>query len=325
MTTLLTYLKQHISILAGIIAAIAYGAVAYFIFDEEYSGSILLSVGFFVFTPPILGFLTVLLASTEEKSSWTFTIFAPWLSCLICIFLAGLFSLEAWFCILLALPLFLILASGGGLLARLVWEIIKTSKGSRMSVVVLILIVPYVIGAIEHEFTVREEVRRVHSQIEIEAPTEVVWQNITNLQPISLSEQPFSFFHLMGLPRPLEAQMACESVGCIRRGYWENGLAFEGKITQIKRGTLYWVRLEADTRHVKSSMAPLDQIGGRYFDMVDDGYEIEPVNESRSILHLYSTYRVRTGINAYAATWLDFLLRDIQGHILKIEKRRSEN
>ena len=71
-------------------------------------------------------------------------------------------------------------------------------------------------------------------------------------------------------------------------------------------------------------MAPLDQIAGPRFSMIDDGYVIEPLDGGRSRLHLYSTYRVSTGVNAYASFWLDFLMRDIQSYILSVEQSRSE-
>jgi len=190
---------------------------------------------------------------------------------------------------------------------------------------VLSMALPYLVSPIERLFPVQEWVRQAHSQIEIEAPPEIIWQNITNLDEIQPSEQRFAFFHWVGLPRPIEARMACEQVGCVRRGQWEDGLAFDGTITRIEPGKLYWVSLEANARHVRPSLAPLDQIGGQFFDMVDDGYEIEPLDDGRAILHLYSTYRIKTGINAYAALWVDLLMEDIQRYILGIEKARSEN
>jgi hypothetical protein len=89
------YLKHYISIIAGISAAIIYGAITYLIFREGHRSDLsAFSFGFFICVPPILGFLTVIFATNEQKSSWRFTLSGPWLSCLICIFLAGLFNCE---------------------------------------------------------------------------------------------------------------------------------------------------------------------------------------------------------------------------------------
>ena len=59
--------------------------------------------------------------------------------------------------------------------------------------------------------------------------------------------------------------------------------------------------------------------------MVDDGYEIADAGGGRSVLHLYSTYRLTTRINAYGTIWIDWMLRDIQSYILAVEKARSES
>ena len=133
-----------------------------------------------------------------------------------------------------------------------------------------------------------------------------------------------ALFSQLGLPRPLFAQMTCDQVGCVRRGEWEYGLAFDGTITRIVPGRAYWVRLEADLSDLQPGPAPLDQIGGAVFDMVDDGYVIEELDDGSAILHLYSSYRVTTRINWYAGWWLDRLMADIQGYILRVERVRSE-
>jgi hypothetical protein len=165
----------------------------------------------------------------------------------------------------------------------------------------------------------------VHSQIAINSPPEVIWPQITNLQPIQPQEERFALFHALGLPRPREARMACTQIGCIRTGRWENGLAFEGTVTKSIPQQMYWLTLQADTHAVEPSRAPLDQIGGPVFGMVDDGYVIEDLGNRRSLVHLYSTYRLTSRINPYATIWIDFLLQDIQRYILQIEQHRCEN
>jgi hypothetical protein len=318
-------LRENVALLVGITVAVGYGLVTRLVFGSSFSVFGSLSLSFFFITPPVLGFLTVLLAPEREKRSAQFAISAPWFPCIACMLFAGLLRWEALFCVVLALPIFLTLASIGGIVAYGILRITKGSKGPLAGALVLSISLPYLVSPIEHLLPAQEWVRQVHSQIEIDAPSEIIWQNITNLDAIQPSEQRFAFFHFVGLPRPLEAHMTCEQIGCVRRGQWEDGLAFDGTITRIEPGRLYWVSLEADTQNVRLSMAPLDQIGSQFFDMVDDGYEIEPLGNGRSLLHLYSTYRIKTGINAYASLWVDLLMQDIQRYILDIEKARSES
>lgn len=53
-------------------------------------------------------------------------------------------------------------------------------------------------------------------------------------------------------------------------------------------------------------------------------YRIEQVSENQVILHLSSRHRLSTRFNFYAGLWTDFIMRDIQGNILRIIKNRSE-
>ena len=315
-------IRKRAALLIAILAALTYVLITRVIFGSDFNVYGPFSLSFFFLAPPILGFLTIILLPPEKEVSIPNAMLLPLAPMLACIFIAGIFHVEAWFCVILALPIFVGLASFGGIIARFIR---KLDSGPRFGALLFAVSLPYLVTPIESLFPVQESIRRVHSQIDINASASVVWANITNFDPILPSEQSFAFFHLIGLPRPKRAQMHCAQVGCIRQGHWENGLVFDGTITEIELGKSYWVDLRADTRNVRSSMAPLAQIGGSQFGMVDDGYFIEDLGEGGSILHLYSTYRISTGINAYAGLWLDFLMRDIQRYILGIEKVRSES
>lgn len=323
----------HVYVLAalGLAPAILYGIITRLIFgghifgnENESLGT--LSISFFVFAPFVIGILTTLLMSEKFKRSPKHVILMPMIPCAICMVIAGIFAWEAWFCVALAFPIFLALASLGGLVGYLIWRLSKKIKSRffSSSMAILFLMTPYMSAMVEQIAPAQTAVRTVHSQIQINRPASAVWPQITNLKPIQPAETKFAFFHFIGLPRPLDAQMTCQQVGCLRTGHWENGLAFEGTITKLVPEQMYWIALKAKTQAVQPSPAPLDQIGGAMFDMVDDGYVIETNPDGSSVLHLYSSYRVTSRINSYAAAWLDFLLQDIQRYILSVEKGRCE-
>lgn len=315
-------MRSFASSLIGMAAGAVYGLIIRMVFGDQGADT-LLSLSFFLLAPFALGIVTVLLGTERQRSSWVYVVFAPWISCTVCVLIAVALAFEALFCILIALPLFWLLATLGGVVARVLWAR-QESRGQMAGALILFAAMPYMVVPVESLLPVREAMRRVHSQIEIAAPPDVVWGNITSLREIQAAERPFAFFRVLGLPRPIQARMACERVGCVRRGQWDDGRAFDGTITMIEPGRTYWVSLVADLRQVRPSPAPLSQIGGPVFGMVDDGYEIVPLDGGRTALHLYSTYRVKTRINPYAILWLDFLMRDIQRHILIVEKSRSE-
>ena len=94
--------------------------------------------------------------------------------------------------------------------------------------------------------------------------------------------------------------------------------------TEWKTNEHYALRLFVDTDAVQFSNAPLRQIGGDNFDMVDDSYLIEPIGDGKVRLHLASTYRLTTRLNSIGVLWMDFFMQDLQNYILQIEKERSE-
>jgi hypothetical protein len=312
--------------LSSFLISVAYGLISRLVFADAPPSTVgTLSVSFFLLVPLVLGVLTVLLGPDEQRSKAGWVIVAPWVPAIVCMIVAGAFTWELLFCIILASPLILLLSSIGGGIGWVIWKVAGRvmSLHANISITLLLMLLPHLSGALESTFPVPSLKRQVHSQIEIAAPPEVVWTQITTLDPIREDETSRPLFYWVGLPRPIEARMACQEVGCIRNGYWEYGLSFNGTITQIETNQSYWVDLQADTSDVHARMAPLDEIGGA-FDMVDDGYRIESLENGQSRLHLYSTYLLTTRINFYAAPWIDFLLKDIQRYILHIEKIRSE-
>lgn len=314
-------LRRRLPTILALILSAAFGLITRLFVGQDFLPLGSISLSFFVAVPVLLGFLTVALAPPEEASTWRFSIFGPWIPTLAGMAIAAAFYLEAWFCIALASPAFLALSSIGGIVTRL----IRSKVGNfKPPFILLVVLIPYIASPLEAGLPGRTRIRRVHSEIRVEAPADLVWSQITSIPEIQEKERPSSIFPLLGLPRPIQASMACEEDGCIRTGEWESGLVFEGTITHVSQGREYWVTLTADTSGVVSSPAPLGDIGGPTFEMIDDGYVVEPLESDVSVLHLYSTYRITSPINAYASVWLDFLLRDIQMHLLRIEKARSE-
>jgi len=159
--------KRYFSLGAGVLAALVYGALTHLVFAQDTQLVGTLSVSFVVLVPPVLGFLTVSFATPAQKKSWKYFIFAPWLSCGLCMALAGIFLLEAWFCILLAAPLWLALASAGGAVAALVSELAQ-KRGSNdviWGALLLFTLTPFLFVPLERLLPLQPEMRTVHSQI----------------------------------------------------------------------------------------------------------------------------------------------------------------
>ena len=71
--------------------------------------------------------------------------------------------------------------------------------------------------------------RRVLSTIEIQAPPELVWEHITNVRIEQFSD-PW-IFRLLGVPKPLSADLLKAGEGGSRIAYFDSGKRFIQEIT----------------------------------------------------------------------------------------------
>jgi hypothetical protein len=284
------------------------------------------SLGFLFLVPLALGALTVFFAPKKFHTSLVYAIFMPWVSSLVFVLLAALAAVEAGICVLMAAPIFMLMSTVGGLAMALIFYLTRSKDATQSAnlALVLFLVSPYIVTPLELRVPLATEIRQTHRQIEIQSSPEKVWDQIANFPLVAPQNQRETLFHILGLPRPIQATLSFPGLGAVRRGDWEYGLAFDGVVTDWVPNERYTVQLNVDTRSITPEADVLRSIGGDNFDMVDDSYVIERVSADRVVLHLYSTYRLTSHFNAYGALWTDFLMRDIQNYLLQIVKQRCE-
>jgi hypothetical protein len=278
------------------------------------------TLGFIFFVPLALGALTVVILPRRLKTSWVVAVFFPWLTCMVVTGLLAIFLLEAVFCVILGLPIFLPLSSLGGII---VWYFASQIKKDTTQVtVVIFLVLPYLVAGIESRFPTPTAIRTVASQVVIAAPAEVVWQKIISVPEIQPEEHHLAAFWLLGAPKPVQAMLPIEAVGAMRRSSYEGNLFFVEEVTAWQAGQFFSFTIDLDPQ--VEAPWPWDQIGGPYFDLLDGGYRIEPLDDHQVILHLSSRHRLSTKLNGYGGWWTDFILGDIQDYILAVIKGRAE-
>ena len=319
--------KIVVPILFTFIMVAIYGLCVRLAFGSEQFSELFgtMSVAFLFITPMAIGAVTQFFAPDPLRTNFIYAFFAPWVPCLIFTGLAVLFTLEAWICMVIVLPVFFIMATASGLLVCWFLAVFKATTESKKSLALVFLLLPFFIAPLEAQFPHQDSLRSVHTQVVVDANAETVWSRITRVAEISEAEHRFSFFHLAGLPRPQAATLTYDGVGGVRRGQWENNLAFIERISHWQPPQTYTMQMEADTSDVSGTTLPLQEIGGRYFDVVEGNYTIEPISDNQVILHFTSTYRVSTRFNFYSHLWTDFFMRDVQNYILHIMKARAEN
>jgi hypothetical protein len=308
----------------GIILGALYGLLLRVGFEAGHINDFLeiMSVSFLFVAPFAVGAIAVFFAMSDNRSLpirkqvgvAAFTML---------FFLVSMFTLflEGFVCIALLAPVFFLGAILGGLLMGL---IIKYARRPR-SALCTIALLPLIFGPIEAHEPIDASQRRVTTSIVIAAPPEVVFSQLTTVREIRPDELGTAFVYWIGLPKPVEASMHGEGIGAVRTSRWEKGVSFKEKITEWNPPTrLHYVfdipphsiPRDALDRHV--------ELGGRYFTVLDGGYDIERLADGSTKLELSTAYLNKSHLTAYGNLWANLVLNDFHRSILVLMKHRSE-
>jgi hypothetical protein len=280
-----------------------------------------MTVAFLVLGPLVMGLLTIRRADAHGPSRVWQWIFVPWISVVLMMIVTALLNIEGAICIAMALPIALICASIGGVIGGIIGRYGKLSRTATLSVAIL----PFVLGPAEARLTAPDRTRTVSSEIRIHASPSVVWQNIERVPSIAPSEIQTTWAQRIGFPRPVEATLSYEGIGGVRHASFERGLLFIETVTAWEPQHRLAFSIKADTAHIPPTT--LDEhvtIGGRYFDVLNGEYQIEPLPNGDVLLHLTSHQRLSTNFNGYAGIWSDAIMQSLQTSILQVIQHRCE-
>ena len=286
--------------------------------DELFT---VMSVSFLFCLPTIVGALTVYLSSEENARKIAYRIFAPWLPILLFFLLTLAINWEGWACWLMILPLFLIAASIGGFIGAY----LKLRKRDGRTYVSLLVLLPLFMAPIEHAIGSIPGTYEAVTFIDIHAPAEKIWSNITRVGEISKEEDSGWLTRFLGFPRPVQAELDFDGVGASREAHFTNGLTFHETVLAYEDQRKIVFSIKAYPHEIPSTT--MDEhvvIGGRFFDVLNGTYELEQLDATTYRLHLYSHFKLNTTFNFYASWWARWIMEDIQNNILRVEKQRAE-
>jgi hypothetical protein len=230
--------------------------------------------------------------------------------------------METLICVVMLLPLYLPLATLGGVLGGQIRR--KYCDKPNSNIISCFAIFPLIVLSVEAPLqspTIRVSVT---DSIVIDAPTHKVWETLPHIQNINKNELPWTLSHFIGLPRPISASTSKIEVGSIRDLQWEKGVHFKEQITKIIPEKLFAYDVLVD--HKSMEIAELDThitVGDKYFD-VESGYYSLHKDDNKTILSLTSSYRMTTKINWYGRLLANFVFDDFHKAVLGVIKQRVE-
>jgi hypothetical protein len=287
--------------------------------DDLFS---VMSVTFLFLLPTIVGALTVYLSDEEKVKKLGYRIFTPWIPIFLFLLITLALAIEGWACWIMILPVFLIASSIGGLIGGY----LKLRKSNNRLNISILFLLPLFISPIENRIGSIPGTYKAYTYIDIDAPAEKIWDNVTRVKEITEKEDKGFLSNFLGFPRPVKAELDFEGVGAFREAKFTGGLIFNETVTEYKDNEKMVFTIKANTYDIPSTT--LDEhilIGGDYFDVLNGTYELEKLENGKHRLHLYSHFKMNTTFNFYAGWWGKWIMKDIQNNILRIEKERTEN
>ena len=307
------------TLLIGLAAGVVYAFLSMLVVYHFHQD---VSITYIFVLPVILGALPVLFSTKEQLEAYKTYLIMPWLVTFTFFVLSFVTGFEGMICLVIIVGPFLILGSLGAFIFRLI-KLKSSGKGTKLY---FSLFLPVVVLVFETGLQPSDKTYTVSTDITVNAGQVDVWRHVKNVKDIQAREIRTHFVHLIGVPKPISAELDKEAVGGVRSITWEKGIKFSEKITQWNEGDGFSYDIDVDP----SSIPPktLDEhvmIGGRYFDVLHGSYLLRTVSPGQTRITLRCTYRVSTNLNLYSRVWANFILNDFHEMILEVIKARCEN
>lgn len=307
-----------ISTAYGMLARLAFGLYKPLQSALPHAGGAML-VSFLFLTPFVVGMLMVYV--DRARMSWLKAIFSPCIPMLLVLLLSALTAIEGSICILLAAPIFLIMSAIGG---AIMFGALRLAV-PRARHFCFVLLVPLLLGYGERDLPLPDAMRVSTASVHIDAPPARIWQLINDAEGIQPSEMAQGLAWRIGVPFPVSALTVDSTAGRVRKLRWQKGVHFDEPIVDWQENRLIrWTYRFAADSIPPGALDEHVQVGGKYFDLVDTSYQLEP-EQGGTRLSIRVSYRVTTQFNWYAVPLARLLVGDAANTILHFYKRRCED
>ncbi|WP_181259250.1 SRPBCC family protein [Pseudoduganella armeniaca] len=304
-----------------LLVGVLYGLCLRLAFALDVGEFSIVSKAFLLMTPFSLGALAVFVAARGERTSVRRDAAVAAKAMILFLIALFLMLLEGVICIVLVLPVFVVAAVLGGVLAGWLHRHMLDRKGTVSAFALL----PLLLGPIEAALPPVQSEQLVSTTMHIAAPPEAVFDQLADVRGIRPEELGFAFVHLIGLPKPIEADMHGSGAGAVRVSRWEKNVRFEEVITHWQRPQAMHYRF-----HIPPGSIPRDaldehvELGGKYFTVLDGGYDLAPAPDGGTELTLTTRFLNKSQLKLYGDLWGRMVLQDFHRSILGLMRRRAE-
>lgn len=310
--------KRQYNLLAlGIAIGVVYGFATRLVFGQHAT---LASMNYLFVIPAVLGVIPLLFTDQKKLKSYKNIIFIPWITLTSFFLLMFAFGVEDFICLIILAAPFFVMATVGAL----VYRFVQINKKKNELKLIALLLLPFLIAPIEEHIQHLPDTFYISDEMIIDAPVDIVWNHIVEVDSISHQEYPSGFFQATGIPRPISAEVDHKIIGGHRIGHFEGGLQFNETITAYQKHRKISFAIEVDPTSVRKKVFDQHVLNGNYFMFVEASYQLEKLAGGQTCLTLSSGYRLTSTVNFYGKFWGDWILSDFQERLLVVIKDRCE-
>ena len=279
--------------------------------------------GLFVALPFCLGFFSVLLYGYHRPRSLSSCLGVASISVILLgLLLLGL-AVEGAICLAMAAPIGLILAWMGGSMGYVIQQRHWTRLQTRATFSAMLLLAPFLMGT-EALKPLQAPILQVTTQMEINAPPEIVWQSLISFPTLPPpTEWPFR----VGIAYPIRATLRGSGLEAQRECQFSSG-QFVEPIRVWRENERLGFSISSEPL-VMEELSPYghihtQHIDGGYFEAEDADFTLTRLSGGRTRLTGTSHYRNRMWPVSYWRLWSDAILRQIHGRVFRQIKRLAE-
>lgn len=278
-------------------------------------------MGAFIYLAPFaVGAVTVYLAERQARRTWGYYLAAGFSSTALFVIGTLLILIEGWICAIIIIPLFAAIGMAGALVMGIVCRITKWPKQTVYSIALL----PVLMGGIEPTANLPTRLRTVERTIVIDAPREVVWEQLMNVRDIRPEEVEHGIAFRIGAPPPLSALSDVDAGQRVRRISMGKQVHFDQvELERRENEYIRWTQRLYPDSFPPGSFDEHVVMGGEYFDVESVAYALSPQGEQTQ-LEVAMHYRVSTRFNWYAEPVARILLGNLEEVLLSLYRARSE-
>jgi len=312
---------RAVRIVAAFAAAAVLGIGCYWLLEATEPEGGLVSFSFLLILPAAVCALACYVADPFGERSAAFYHTMPVWTLGGVTAVAVLFLREGLICIILLAPLWFVSALAG---ATLAYRLRRRLQRDR-TLCCAIILAPLLAMQLEPMIPPPEGSYSVARSIVIEAEPARIWPLLRGVPDVQAGEGRWNFSQdLVGVPRPLGAELLGEGIGATRLAHWQRGIDFRERIIEWQPGRRIGWTFDfggsqgwhfAD-RHLRPDSA--------YFRVTTGGYTLEPLGPGRTRVTLDTRYAIRTPVNGYSALWGELFLGDLENNLLAMIKQRAE-